>query len=67
MSEYLRPGSIPYAAARLGVSVPTTYKLIKQGYLRTYRIGRAHRCADDAIADCIRTLEEDAMRASNKT
>jgi excisionase family DNA binding protein len=64
MSDYLRPGSIPYASAKLGVSLPTTYKLIKQGYLRTYRIGRAHRCTDEAIADCIRTLEGECTAAA---
>jgi len=55
--EYLKPGSMPYAAAKLGVSLPIVYKLIKEGRLRSYRIGRAHRCSDDAIADCIRSLE----------
>lgn len=60
MSEYLRPGSLPFAAAKIRVSVPTVYRLIRQGYLRTYRVGRAHRCTDEAIADCIRTLESES-------
>jgi excisionase family DNA binding protein len=57
MSEYLRPGSMPYAAAKLGVSLPTAYKLAREGRLRTYQIGRARRCTDDAIAQCIALLE----------
>jgi excisionase family DNA binding protein len=65
MPDYLRPGSIPYAAAKLGISLPTAYKLIKQGYLRTYRIGRAHRCTDEAIATCIRTLESETAVAAS--
>jgi excisionase family DNA binding protein len=56
--EYLKPGSMPYAAAKLGVSLPIVYRLVKDGRLRTYRIGRAHRCSDQAIQDCIHTLEQ---------
>ena len=48
---------MPYAAAKLGISLPSTYRLAREGRLRTYQIGRARRCTDEAISDCIRTLE----------
>jgi excisionase family DNA binding protein len=46
-----------YAAAKLGVRLPTAYKLAHEGRLRTYQIGRARRCTEEAISDCIRRLE----------
>jgi excisionase family DNA binding protein len=58
-NQYVRPGSIPHAAAKLGVSVPTVYRLIKSKKLRVYRIGRAVRVTDAAIAECICELEAD--------
>lgn len=51
-------GRIPHAARRLAVSIPTTYRLIAEGKLRSYKIGRAHRVSDLAIADCIALLEQ---------
>lgn len=56
-SIYLRPGTMAYAASKLGVSLPTVYRLVRDGRLRTYRIGRAQRCTDEAIRDCIARLE----------
>jgi excisionase family DNA binding protein len=62
---FLRPGSIPYAAAKLAISVPSVYRLIREKKLRIYRIGRAVRISDSAIADCIRKLEEEARSIEN--
>lgn len=65
MSRYqsqvdIRPNSIPGAARELGLSVPTVYRLIADGRLRSYRVGRAHRVADQAVRDCIALLEREA-------
>lgn len=54
-----RPGSLSYAATKIGCSLPSLYKLIDTGKLRTYHIGRAHRVSQDAIADCIALLESE--------
>jgi excisionase family DNA binding protein len=54
-----KPGTVPHAARRLGISIPTVYKLIGQGYLRAYKVGRATRISEEAIADCVRTLERE--------
>ena len=56
----LRPGSLAYAAARIGCSLPTIYQLIAAGKLRSYHIGRAHRVAEEAILDCISLLEHES-------
>ena len=37
--QTVRPGSLKYAAARIGVSLPILYALIKAGKLRSYHIG----------------------------
>ena len=58
-----KAASLRYAAAKIGVSLPTLYLLIAAGKLRTYHIGRAHRVSDEAIADCIARLEEDSAEA----
>jgi excisionase family DNA binding protein len=50
-------GSVRHAAARLGVTPPTIYALIAAGKLRAYKIGRATRITDEAIADYIRAAE----------
>lgn len=55
-----KPGSLSAAARKLGVSLPTLYDLIKAGKLRTYHVGRAHRCSEAAIADCIAQLEAES-------
>ncbi len=55
----LRPGSLRNAACKIGVTLPTLYKLIRAGKLRTYHIGRAHRVSDDAVRECIAQLERD--------
>jgi excisionase family DNA binding protein len=62
MSEVktLKPGSLAYAAAKIGVSVPTLYNLIEAGKLRSYHIGRAHRVYEQAIIDCISLLERES-------
>ncbi len=60
----MKPGSLKHAADRIGVSLPTVYKLIAEGKLRTYHIGRAHRASDDAIRDCIKMLERESAKAA---
>jgi excisionase family DNA binding protein len=62
-----KPGSLKYAAARLGCSIPTVYQLIAEGRLRSYHFGRAHRVAEDAIRDCIELLEREERRARQVT
>jgi excisionase family DNA binding protein len=52
-----KPGTLKHAAARIGVSLPTVYELIRARKLRTYKIGRAHRVTDEAIGECIGLLE----------
>ncbi len=37
------PGTLQHACATIGVSVPTGYKLIAQGKLRAFKVGRATR------------------------
>ena len=58
-----KPGSLKYAAAKIGCSLPTLYELIAAGKLRSYHIGRAHRVSDQAIADCIALLEQESAQA----
>lgn len=53
-----RPGSLRWAAAQIGVSLPTVYKLIRQGRLRAFKVGRGTRVSERAVADCIAVLEE---------
>jgi excisionase family DNA binding protein len=55
-----KPGSLKYAAAQIGCSLPTLYELIAAGKLRSYHIGRAHRVGEQAIADCIALLEQES-------
>jgi excisionase family DNA binding protein len=52
-----KPGTLKHAAAIIGVSLPTLYELIRADKLRTYKVGRAHRVTDEAIAECITRLE----------
>jgi excisionase family DNA binding protein len=54
-----KPGSLKYAAAKIGCSLPKVYELITAGKLRSYHIGRAHRVSEQAIADCIALLEQE--------
>jgi excisionase family DNA binding protein len=49
----VRPPSLRYAARGIGVSMPTLYRLISEGKLRSYHVGRAHRVSEDAIRDCV--------------
>lgn len=58
-TQTVRPGSLKYAAARIGVSLPILYALIKAGKLRSYHIGRAHRVSEQSIVDCIALLERE--------
>jgi excisionase family DNA binding protein len=63
-----RLGSLAYAAAQIGISLPTLYKLIDGGKLRTFHVGRAHRVSQEAIMDCIALLEsENARTAANRS
>lgn len=57
--ETAKPGSVPYAGERLGISIPTVYRLMREGRLRAFKIGRATRISDQAISDCIATLERE--------
>ena len=57
-----RPGSLKYAAARIGCSLPTLYELITANKLRSYHIGRAHRVSEQAIYDCITLLERESAQ-----
>ena len=59
--ETVKSGSLKYAAAKLGVSLPTGYHLIEAGKLRSYHICRAHRVSDQAIADCVSLLERESQ------
>jgi excisionase family DNA binding protein len=54
-----KPGSLKYAANKIGCSLPTLYELISTGKLRSYHIGRAHRVSDQAISDCVVLLERE--------
>jgi len=40
-------------AARLGISVPHTYKLIERGDIAVTRIGRAVRVSEESLAEFI--------------
>lgn len=53
----IKPGSIQHAAQRLMVCVPAVYKLIEEGKLRAFKIGRSTRITDQAIDECIAALE----------
>ena len=57
--ETAKPRSLKYAAAKIGVSLPTVYRLIEAGKLRSYHIGRAHRVSPESIADCVALLERE--------
>lgn len=61
--EPAKPGTLKRAAERIGVSLPTIYKLIHDGKLKTYKVGRARRVTDEAIAECIAALEAESSRA----
>src|SRR5690242_11566553 len=58
-AKILKPGSLAYAASKIGCSIPTLYKLIGAGKLRSYHIGKAHRVSEQAILDCICLLERE--------
>ncbi len=63
-----RPGSVPYAAQRLGCTAPVVYAYIKSGKLRHYRVSMRPgskgdiRITNEAIADCIAELEREAAQ-----
>jgi excisionase family DNA binding protein len=54
-----QPPSLRYAARTIGVSMPTLYRLISEGKLRSYHVGRAHRVSEDAVRDCVAALEQE--------
>ena len=57
-AKSIKPFTVEYACTKMGVSIPTIYKFIREGKLRTYKIGpRGRRISDLAIADCIALLE----------
>lgn len=60
------PASLRAAAVRIGVSLPTLYKLIGRGKLRTYHIGRAHRVSAEAVRDCIALLEQESCAGPSR-
>jgi excisionase family DNA binding protein len=55
-----QPPSLRYAARTIGVSMPTLYRLISEGKLRSYHVGRAHRVSEDAIRECVTALEHES-------
>jgi len=60
----LKPFTVQWAAAQLGVSVPVVYKFVAQGKLRTYKIGlKGRRVSEEAVRDCIRALEAETAVA----
>ena len=61
-----KPGSLKYAAAKLGVSLPMVYRLIEAGKVRSYHIGRAYRVSPESIADCIALLERESQGARGR-
>lgn len=52
----LNPRTIREAQERLKISRPTIYKLIADGALKTYKIGRRRFTADEYIDGCIEKL-----------
>lgn len=59
--KILKHASVEYAAFQIGVSMPKAYELIRQGKLRTYKVGvKGRRVSDKAIADCIALLESES-------
>lgn len=46
------------AAAALNVSVPTVYRLINDGLLQTFTIGRKRYASLHAVRECVQKLEE---------
>jgi hypothetical protein len=54
-----RPNTLPWAGAKIGVTLPTIYALIRAKKLRSFKIRRAHRVDDQALRDCINLLEEE--------
>lgn len=54
-----KPGTLAYAAEKIGISVPSLYDLIRAGKLATFHVGRAHRVTDAAIQTCIARLESE--------
>jgi excisionase family DNA binding protein len=63
-SKSVKPQSVEYACAAIGVSRATLYDLINSGRLRSYRIGRARRISSDAISDCIKALEAETAQGA---
>jgi len=59
-----KPGSLKFAAMRIGVSLPMVYRLIKAGKLRSYKVGRAHRVRPEAIDACLALLERESATES---
>jgi excisionase family DNA binding protein len=63
-----KPGSMDYACARIGVSEPTLYKLIRSGHLQTFTVGRRRLTTDAAIEACIaRLMSEQQVRDTPKS
>lgn len=54
-----KPNSVGRAAARLGLSRPSIYRLIAEGKLRSYCVGRGRRITDEAVDECIELLERE--------
>ena len=48
----------------LHVSPVTGYKLIRDGYLKTYTIGRNRYCTSDALTTCVEKLEAESQQAA---
>ena len=59
-----KPHSVEYGCAKLGLSRATFYNLVNSGRLRTYKVGKARRVSDAAIAECIALLEADTAQSA---
>lgn len=63
-SKSVKPHTVEYACAAIGVSRATIYKLINRGALRTYRVGRGRRISDTAIRECVEGLEAETVQGA---
>lgn len=62
--------SIPIRVAikdRIGISIPSGYKLIDQGVLKTFKVGRARFTTQKYIDECIHKLTERTMSGGRGT
>ena len=58
-SRTYRQRGCHYMGDRIWPTMPTLYRLISEGKLRSYHVGRAHRVSEDAVRDCVAALEQE--------